>query len=287
MHAAIGISLFISTFITTLDLMAQAEPRENLVAAIEVQMRKGNHTEALALANQMIARNPKSGDGYYAKGKLYEQMGDYEKALGEFTHALQYTTNSAQLYEQRGNAYCRLGKFTEALADYDRETQITPKAAPYLWQRGIAYYEIGKFAEGRNQFLLHQGVNPNDTENAVWHFLCVARLDGFAKARESLMTVKNDARVPMREIHGLFAGLTPMDDVLAAAKKADASDQEKKSRLFYANFYGGLFYEARGEIEKGAKLMKTSLETAPANDFMADLARAHLARLGPRPERAK
>mgnify|MGYP000446850332 CR=1 FL=1 len=42
--------------------------------------------------------------------------------------------------------------------------------------------------EGRKLFELHRSVNPQDVENAAWHFLCAARVDGLEKARAQLAT---------------------------------------------------------------------------------------------------
>src|SRR6266853_660464 len=56
------------------------------------------------------------------------------------------------------------------------------------------------------QFELHQTVNDNDVENAVWHYLCVARLAGVEKAHASLIRIQRDSRVPMMAVYALFGG---------------------------------------------------------------------------------
>ena len=53
----------------------------------------------------------------------------------------------------------------------------------------ISDYYVGKFADGRRQFESHKTVNPNDVENAAWHFLCVARLDGIEKAQSACIKI--------------------------------------------------------------------------------------------------
>src|SRR5438105_1745593 len=84
----------------------------------------------------------------------------------------------------------------------------------------------------------------DDVENAAWHFLCVARLSGLAKARASLLPITNDSRVPMMQIYALFAGKAKPDDVLAAAKAGTPTAAQLRRQLFYANLYLGLYYEA-------------------------------------------
>jgi lipoprotein NlpI len=108
----------------------------------------------------------------------------------------------------RGMQKFRENDLAGSIADFDRAAQIYPKLAPQLWQRGIADYYAGKYKEGRRQFELHQTVNPNDVENAAWHFLCVVHLEGLEAAQKSMLKVdtSRDTRVPMPEIYQMLAG---------------------------------------------------------------------------------
>jgi lipoprotein NlpI len=148
---------------------------------------------------------------------------------------------------------------------FDQLIALSPAAAPQLWQRGIALYYAGRFADGRRQFELHQQVNPNDVENAAWHFLCVARSAGLAAARTALIPIAGDARVPMREIHQLFAGTGTPEAVLAAAGDGAAGVADRRDRLCYAHLYLGLYHEALAQ----ADLAKSELLLA-AYDFRMD-----------------
>ena len=67
------------------------------------------------------------------------------------------------------------GRFGASVAAFDELARLMPDRAPHLWQRGIALYYAGRYADCRRQFESHRTVNPDDVENAAWHFLCVAR----------------------------------------------------------------------------------------------------------------
>ena len=67
------------------------------------------------------------------------------------------------------------GRFAQSAATFDQLAKAIPDEAPQLWQRGIALYYAGRYADCRRQFESHRTVNPDDVENAAWHFLCVAR----------------------------------------------------------------------------------------------------------------
>ena len=107
----------------------------------------------------------------------------------------------------------------KASADFNSVIGLRPDQEAHHWQRGIAYYYAGEFEKGRLQFEAHQEVNPKDVENAVWHFLCVARMHGMEEARKKLIPIAGDSRVPMAEVHELFAGKGTKEAVIEAAEE--------------------------------------------------------------------
>lgn len=150
-----------------------------------------------------------------------------------------------------------------SVAAFDRLIAVAPGTKPGLWQRGLALYLAGDYAAAREQFEVHQTVNAHDVENAAWHFLCVARAENVAAARKALIPIRGDARVPMKEVHDLFAGRGSLEAVLKAAESGEG--EARKDHLCYAHLYLGLYYEALGD-EANAK---THLLKA-AHDFRMD-----------------
>ncbi len=136
------------------------------------------------------------------------------------------------------------GRIAESVAGFDRVATLVPGLAPQLWQRGIALYYAGRYRDCRLQFESHRTVNPNDVENAAWHFLCVARSESPERARAALLPVGPDSRAPMSQILEMFRGTVSPEQVLAAAG-------DQAGALFYAHLYIGLYLEALGD-ENGA-----------------------------------
>jgi lipoprotein NlpI len=163
------------------------------------------------------------------------------------------------------------GRVKESAAGFDNLVRLVPDSAPQLWQRGIALYYAGRYRDCRAQFESHRTVNPNDVENAAWHFLCVARAESSEKARSALLPVGPDPRAPMREIYEMFRGTRRPEDVLAVAGT-------QPSAQFYAHLYLGLYYEALNN-----KALALEHITAAAADrfasvggYMHTVARVHL-----------
>jgi lipoprotein NlpI len=184
--------------------------------------------------------------------------------------------DTAALYRQAQDDF-RQGRITESVEAFDKIAAAVAEHAAMLWQRGIALYYVRRFDDCRLQFESHRTVNPDDVENAAWHYLCVARLSGPAKARAALLPVGPDPRVPMREIYRLYRGELKPADVLAAAGS-------REEGLFSAHLYIALWYEAQGSTAEARKHMAIAAQPRFANSggYMHDVARIHLARM-PRP----
>jgi lipoprotein NlpI len=165
------------------------------------------------------------------------------------------------------------GRVAESVEKFDRAAAQSPDTAPYLWQRGIALYYAGRYADCRRQFESHRFVNPDDVENAAWHFLCVARAESPAAARAALLPVGPDSRAPMGEVYRMFRGEMTPDAVLAAAgNRPDAQ--------FYAHLYVGLYFEATGNRQRALEQITAAAEPRySAAGYMHAVAKIHLSRL--------
>ncbi len=172
-----------------------------------------------------------------------------------------------------GMAQFSAGKVEESIKSFETAARLQPNLRPELWQLGISYYYVGEYRKGRDLFESHQKVNPQDVENAVWHFLCAAKLDGVDKAREKFISITADPRVPMKELHQLFAGKGSKEKVLAAAEKG--SGAELKNQLFYAYLYLGLYEEALGHPEESLKLIQRAAGEFAQEHYMGQVARIH------------
>jgi len=163
------------------------------------------------------------------------------------------------------------GRVVESANGFDNLIKLVPNSAPQLWQRGIALYYAGRYKDCRAQFESHRTVNPNDVENAAWHFLCVARQESPDKAKSALLPVGPDARAPMREIYDMFRGVRRPEDVLAAGGQ-DPSGQ------FYAQLYVGLYFEAMGNKQKALEHITAAAADrfAQSGGYMHTVAKVHL-----------
>ena len=181
------------------------------------------------------------------------------------------TAQAPDVLLQRGVSQFEQARFAEAVDTFDALARARPDLAPHLWQRGIALYYAKRYGDCRAQFESHRSVNPDDVENAVWHFLCVARQEDAGKARAALLPVGPDSRVPMREVYEMFRGrLEPSAVLEAAGNRPDG--------LFYAHLYVGLYLEAVGKRDLAIVHVKEAANSryASVGGYMHMVATVHL-----------
>lgn len=257
----------------------EAPPYEDLVIQAREAERKGLLGKALEFLEKAKTLDPKRLDAYFFAGRILTTQRKSEDAIAAFDKVIKIQPKASTAYQMRGQEYFKLGRVEKSIEDFNQYLKLEPQREPEHWQRGISYYYAKKFVEGRKQFELHQTVNPNDVENGVWHFLCVAGQEGFEAAQKVMMPIKGDRRVPMTEVYELFAGKIKTDDVLSAVNKGSPSPEELDNRNFYAHLYLGLYYEALKDGPKAFEHIKKAATEFPSEHYMGDVARVHLQRL--------
>ena len=275
---AASLTLAFTTAILVSGLAAEKE-LDALFAETRQALKADQAKKALASADKAAKLAPTNSEAFFLRGLAQEQDGNLRAAIENYDRSIQLEPTAPSSYQQRGVAHFKSGNFADSIRDFDTFISSVPQRAADHWQRGISCYYAGEFEKGRKQFELHQTVNPNDVENAVWHYLCVARKEGVMKARTLLLPVGDDHRIPMKQIYALFAGKASLDDVLDAAKGGSPSPEALKQRLFYAHLYLALHAEAAGETKRVREHLEQSLTNAPRENYMADVARVHFARL--------
>lgn len=264
-------------------LSGHADDASNSATVRQIQqaIQKRDFAKAQQLCDQLIQASPQDANLFYLRGRVWAMQRKHAQAIADFDQALKLNPQLAAAYDARGDAKLKSGQITQAIADFDKFLAFEPKFRPEHWRLGIAYYYADRFADGVKLFELHRTVNPEDVENAVWHFLCNARATNLAKAREQLIPISGDTRVPMKEVHRLFAGKAQPQEVLAAAQKEQG--EAKTIAMFYAHLYLALYYEALGDRQKTLEHLQPAVEKYPISHYMWDVAKVHWDRMQAKP----
>ena len=212
----------------------------------------------------------------FAAGIAIAQESKKEEAKKDGAEKKEEKEKPRASHFEAGVEYFFAGKMKEALVEWDAQVKEDPSSLAGHWQRGLALYYAERYQDGRAQFEEHQKVNPEDVENAVWHFLCVAKLESVEAARKVYSPITRDRRVPMKEIHALYAGSGSVEAVLKAAEAAEErTEAQVNMQRCYAHLYLGLYQEALGKTKEAKEHMLKAAALAPAQSYMGQVAVVH------------
>ncbi|MBI1830129.1 MAG: hypothetical protein HYR84_01605 [Planctomycetes bacterium] len=254
---------------------ARGQTPEEIGKAAADALREKKIDEAYRHLNAGIAKYPKNIDLRELRAELNENVGKFTDAVADWTKIIELDKDLARAYQMRGLVQFKAGRINESIADFDEFIARKPKAKISHWQRGISYYYAGQYENGRKQFEGYQDFDSNDVENAVWRFMCMAKVEGIAKARKAILKIGDDKRVPMRQVYDLYKGDLKPEDVLAAANAGEATPEQRNSRLFYAHLYVGIYYDLLGDKKKAFEHTNKAAEQHRIGHYMWDVARIH------------
>ena len=83
---------------------------------------------------------------HYNQGVKYQQQGQLDLAIKEYTQAIEIDPKLPQAYLNRGNAYIAQGDYDRAIADCHKAIALNPKFAEAYHNRGLAYALKGDYA---------------------------------------------------------------------------------------------------------------------------------------------
>jgi tetratricopeptide (TPR) repeat protein len=80
-----------------------------------------------------------TAERYNESGVAYARMGDYDRAIADYSKAIEVYPEHAGAYSNRGIAYERMGDYDRAIADHSKAIGIDPRYAKAYNNRGSVY----------------------------------------------------------------------------------------------------------------------------------------------------
>jgi tetratricopeptide (TPR) repeat protein len=82
---------------------------------------------------------PVDAHGFHARGNIYSRNGSYERAIEDYSQAIEMDGDFAEAYFDRGFSFYEVGLYQESIADLTRAIELNPEAAHYYGQRSLVY----------------------------------------------------------------------------------------------------------------------------------------------------
>lgn len=113
----------------------------DLMGYYEYLRQTQNINELVSLANK-----------YYKEANRLTDLKQYEKALDNYSKAIEFIPNFYEAIDNR--AFCKmdLGKWTEAIEDFKLSLSVNPKSFLAEFSIGECYLNIGNYKEAIKQF---------------------------------------------------------------------------------------------------------------------------------------
>ena len=89
------------------------------------------------------ANSPSSADAYLMRGEILSGNQQYDRAIADYTAAIELKPDYAEAYNNRGFAYYLKGEFERAISDYTRAIQLRPNYPKAYNSRGVVYMQGG------------------------------------------------------------------------------------------------------------------------------------------------
>ena len=101
-----------------------ADAQDDVQKGIDA-MQRGDFDRSIDLFSNAISSGTLSSEdlasAYFGRGLAWRYKGEDDKAISDFTRAIQMNPNDAAAYNMRAGCYNRKGRFDKALPDFEKE----------------------------------------------------------------------------------------------------------------------------------------------------------------------
>ena len=82
---------------------------------------------------------------YFDSGLEYSQGGEHQKAIANYTRAINLEPQNAKIWVNRGTAYRTLRQFEKAIRDLDKAIRLDPQNAKAYYHKGLSYHSLDRY----------------------------------------------------------------------------------------------------------------------------------------------
>jgi tetratricopeptide (TPR) repeat protein len=266
--------------------IAAADPTDaqTQIRIAEVQRRKGNYNEALAILEKLRTNvqegSPEDLQLHADEALVYDALGKYDQATGSLTKLLealahpdgkyndQEKQSRAFLLDRLGMIYREQNKTTDALNAYKQLIELGGDYARDGYQGQIdAYRDVHQWKDAEQVAATAAKALPKDHDIQIVYAQQLTDLgqvdQGLAIAKAQLTNTPDDLDVHQR-LAEMYIRLKRFSDADQEIQKADALAKKAQEHLF-VYFLRGEFYDRQKMYDKAEAQFRKALEIDPQN----------------------
>jgi tetratricopeptide (TPR) repeat protein len=121
---------------------------------------KKDYDKAITDYTKAIEIDSKYADAYYYRGAAWHDKGNLDKAITDYTKAIAINPKDTDAYYYRGRAWYGKGDLDKAIADYTKTIELKPKYTDAYYYRGLAWELKGNHDKAIADFTTAIQLNP-------------------------------------------------------------------------------------------------------------------------------
>lgn len=157
----------------------------------------GQFEKAIADYTQFILLNPRYAHAYYNRGRAYAASGEYDRAITDFDQVLAIRPQLPEVYVTRADAYKNMSQFDRALMDYDKATKINPNYAEAYFGRAEIYGIKGRHDLALADYDRLLDICPEDITSRTNRRIYLSRAQAYYHLGEYDKSWQDIGRVPV------------------------------------------------------------------------------------------
>ena len=216
--------------------------------------------ESISALTYVIERQPGNAEAYMLRGKAFDQKGQLDAALQDFSRYIELRMTDPNGYLLRGNILERKCACNSAIDDYTRVLILQPQNSYAYFCRGRATVSSGNTDQGLEDVKTAIRISPK--ENAYYMFRGTVLLDGKGDAEAAIKDFSTViAADPNYEGAHFYRGRAHAENDDDDSAIADYTTETQLDPANYASYYNrGLQYYARKQNDLALADMRTALQ---------------------------
>jgi tetratricopeptide (TPR) repeat protein len=113
---------------------------------------KSEYDKAIADYTKAIELKPDDGSIYNNRGISWKSKGEYDKAIADYTKAIELKPSYAGAYSNRGISWKNKNEYDKAIADYTKAIELRPGYAAAYLNRGLVWSDKDEYEKALQDY---------------------------------------------------------------------------------------------------------------------------------------